>query len=68
MAEESVDEVAGGVDGSETDLSWGPLRFPRARSVVAGSVLVVGVLVVGSGRSSLTSRCYTPAAADGGGG
>jgi len=47
MAEESVDEVAGGVDGSETDLSWGPLRFRRARSVVAGSVLVVGVLVVG---------------------
>ena len=46
-AEESVDEVAGGADDPAAELSWGPIRLPRARSVAAGSVLVVAVFVVG---------------------
>ena len=45
-AETSVDEVAVGDDDSAAERSWGPIRFPRVRSVAAGSVLVVAISVV----------------------
>lgn len=45
--DKSCAEVAVGVDDSAAEVSWGPIRLPRARSVAAGSVLVVVVFVVG---------------------